>query len=226
MQTDLGRALATLQTPVFVACSRCEESYLQRAIQGGMCPDCRSTADAEALRANPAYRARVLTEWGVPARYAQPFDPVRQVPASVAAWDGRSPWLVRLHGASGLGKSFAAVELVWSLQVGLARWVAAHQLATVAYQEQLEYERSQGRAHREPWIIDDLGRGHSGGGWDLLHRVISRRYDGMLPTVITTNLSMREIAEASPAIADRMRDALEHTFRGASLRGPSGAQKA
>lgn len=58
-------------------------------------------------------------------------------------------------------------------------------------------------------ILDDFGRRGSGRDEEaILHSLLNTRYENMLPTVFTTNLSREELEESlGPALFDRLREA-------------------
>lgn len=58
-------------------------------------------------------------------------------------------------------------------------------------------------------VLDDLGGENTGQGWVLskVDAIITERYNRMLPTIITTNLGKKELAETYPGrIMDRLRN--------------------
>ncbi|MDT8901857.1 ATP-binding protein [Anaeroselena agilis] len=74
-------------------------------------------------------------------------------------------------------------------------------------------------------VIDDLGSEHTE-GWVLtkVDSIISERYNGLLPVIITTNLSSEQLKRTyAERIIDRMRSTMQEiTFSGQSLRTKAG----
>lgn len=114
----------------------------------------------------------------------------------------RFPCLV-LAGATGCGKSVAAA---WTIGEFGGVWI---------------YSTNLGKAQREPdlWhriltsgllVIDDVGAEYADDkGWfqGVLADVIIQRYDSMLPTVLTTNLTLARFVERYGArMGERVQD--------------------
>ncbi len=106
----------------------------------------------------------------------------------VEAWIGGEPrptFLV-LSGSKGVGKTTAAA---WASQhMGALRWVRAGELATIGLYDR---ERFDPIANARTLVLDDLGTEFNdakGAFRALFDLLINTRYDGMLRTIITTNL--------------------------------------
>lgn len=209
-------------------CSRCNEP--QRSFgkppENLICHDCMKQQDAADERWRRRNRpAATKGDWqkdaGIPERFIQKrFVAPKPWPLGLDRWLG-SPWSVALIGSVGVGKSFLAAEL--AVRVGLDRevrglWIRAAEVPYLAY--------SQGRAYElatfPVLVLDDLGRGHVGGGWEAVTEVVSMRYDRLLPTIITSNMSFGDLAAEHggrvEALADRFREGISVNLVGDSRR--------
>ena len=67
-------------------------------------------------------------------------------------------------------------------------------------------------------VLDDLGRGHLGRSWEAIGELLAARYDAELPTLISTNLALGQIAETDAHVADRLSEGLVIAMLGESRR--------
>ncbi|MGW3493121.1 ATP-binding protein [Streptomyces sp. NPDC001020] len=184
----------------------------------GIDPNTRLTDPVEPIPALQAAQARI------PARYR---GAVADHPA-VAAWvrevaqggrpgpegapglaEGRSLLIV---GTTGTGKTYQAYGAVRSLLIAgvRLRWkavTAADLYAELRPRPGHDGERELMDLARCPLlIIDDLGAAKSS-EWteEITMRLINRRYNAMLPTLITTNLGMADLrAHIGDRVASRL----------------------
>ncbi|PGH49698.1 ATP-binding protein [Streptomyces sp. Ru87] len=196
----------------------------------GIDPDAEPADPAEPLPALQAAQARI------PARYRAA---VADHPA-VAAWarevaqsgrpgpegapglaEGRSLLIV---GTTGTGKTHQAYGAVRSLLIAgvRLRWkavTAADLYAELRPRPGHDGERELLDLARCPLlIIDDLGASkHSEWTEEITMRLINRRYNAMLPTLITTNLGM---ADLRAHIGDRVASRLTEMTDRVILDGP------
>jgi hypothetical protein len=184
--------------------------------------DAWGAADVPVERFDEVVLGRKLAAMGVPAkdipaivgcelRDTEPLVRVRE-----AGWA-----LLVISGGVGCGKTTAAA---WWLSQGAQRpyllddlrpplYLRAPQLERVSRYDE---ERMVGIERAEKLVIDDLGTEYLDGKGalsKLLETVIDARYAAELPTLITTNLTLSEIAGDGEApglygerIADRIRD--------------------
>ncbi|MEU3692379.1 ATP-binding protein [Streptomyces narbonensis] len=196
----------------------------------GIDPSTKLTDPAEPLPALQAAQARI------PARYRAA---VADHPA-VAAWvrevaergrpgpegapglaEGRSLLIV---GTTGTGKTYQAYGAVRSLLIAgvRLRWkaiTAADLYAELRPRPGHDGERELLDLARCPLlIIDDLGAAKNS-EWteEITMRLINRRYNAMLPTLITTNLGM---ADLRAHIGDRVASRLTEMTDRVILDGP------
>ncbi|WP_236241523.1 ATP-binding protein [Streptomyces sp. CC228A] len=196
----------------------------------GLDPNAKLTDLAEPLPALQAAQARI------PARYRAA---VADHPA-VAAWvrevaeggrpgpegapglaEGRSLLIV---GTTGTGKTYQAYGAVRSLLIAgvRLRWkaiTAADLYAELRPRPGHDGERELMDLARCPLlIIDDLGAAKTS-EWteEITMRLINRRYNAMLPTLITTNLGM---ADLRAHIGDRVASRLTEMTDRVILDGP------
>jgi hypothetical protein len=150
----------------------------------------------------------IMFEAGVPARHIGNFPGCFDTRAVTEAslWDG-SGFLI-LSGGLGSGKSFAAAWVVKKYLRGhVSDWLERQTWAnakrageSVLWSGADEISGDKESALRTKraglLVIDDLGY-ESGDRTEraVLRNVISRRYDSALPTIVTTELVMADIAE-------------------------------
>mgnify|MGYP001563403832 CR=1 FL=1 len=182
--------------------------------------------------------------WGLPARFlAWDFDTYPGLSGgreTVRAWTScyNPPWLL-LSGSVGTGKTGLAVcayksaRLLW--REGAAFWTVAAMLEAVKAtfglddRERSEHDIMRRLQERIRFLVlDDLGAERpTEWAQDALRQVLLARYDRMLPTVMTTNLSLSELETwLGRRVMDRMRnDALVVALRGESLRQAQGTTR-
>ncbi|MFE5908717.1 ATP-binding protein [Streptomyces wedmorensis] len=177
----------------------------------GIDPNVKLTDPVEPVPALQAAQARI------PARYRAA---VADHPA-IAAWvrevaegapglsEGRSLLIV---GTTGTGKTYQAYGAVRSLLIAgvRLRWkaiTAADLYAELRPRPGHDGERELMDLARCPLlIIDDLGAAKNS-EWteEITMRLINRRYNAMLPTLITTNLGMTDLrAHIGDRVASRL----------------------
>ncbi|MFJ5875337.1 ATP-binding protein [Streptomyces sp. NPDC093088] len=144
--------------------------------------------------------AREVTEAAVaPSRGAR-----RQVTT------GPSLLMAGVVGAGKTHQAYGAVRLLVQNGVGV-RWratTAADLYAELRPRPGVDSERELAAVSRCPLlIIDDLGAAKAS-EWteEITYRLINRRYNLMLPTLITTNLTIRDLrAHVGDRVASRLR---------------------
>lgn len=202
---------------------------------GEMCEDCATAEKAareervrerelEQHRTDPAgllIRAgvpRLLAETEFEEPSAWPSDP-RRSNLILRDWEG-DPALVFLGGPTGTGKSMQACYLLRRHLVGggLGGFIRARRVPG-AYFGDADSGRAGLLESVNLLVLDDLGRGHPGGGWGAVGELIASRYGDKLPTIISSNLSLPEINSFDPHLASRLRDGLIMVLGGKDRRG-------
>jgi hypothetical protein len=216
------------------ACCQCGRP--EYGLVDGLCTACERGGGAarsaeEWIAAALADRAGTLAAVGVPPKYREPFEePVRwprdaKVALDIAAWQGM-PWSVFLTGNTGVGKTFLATELLWRNHVQpsgarSAGFVRASRVPGLVFGgarvRQLEVFSL---FDVEVLVIDEVGIGHPGGGWEALDEVIGQRWELELPTIVTSRWTLPEVAAAAARAADRLAEGLVATVEGRSRRRP------
>nr|WP_281381983.1 ATP-binding protein [Nocardiopsis mwathae] len=131
---------------------------------------------------------------------------VAWVEAAVASWRSRAtsepvpvPSLL-LYGPTGTGKTFAGFGALRRVaEAGLPRFGAEFAswpelLAQLRPGSGEEREQGLRRLMDAPWLLlDDLGRAKDS-AWteEILYRLVNHRYNVMLPTIITTNVPLKQ----------------------------------
>jgi len=220
-----------VEAPTCRLCGRPEYGLVD-----GLCTACERGSGAarsaeEWLAAALADRAGTLAALGVPPRYRAPFDEPEHWPRDakveldLAAWQG-VPWSVFLTGNTGVGKTFLATELLWRnyAQPSGARsagFVRASRVPGLVFGgprvRQLEVFSL---FEVDVLLIDELGVGHPGGGWEALDEVIAQRWELELPTIVTSRWTLAEVAAEAVSAADRLAEGLVATVAGRSRRRP------
>ncbi len=166
---------------------------------------------------------RVLTQPGVGAlrgRRLETFDGTAHLTGYRRAimFAARPSGLLTFLGPTGTGKTHLAAGILWAYteQRGLPLFLTAHDLLArlkatfgVAAEEPGNTATVTGRlATASLLVIDDLGA-HLATPWadTEIDSLINARYEAYLPTVVTSNLTLAELAARSPRFASRLRDA-------------------
>ncbi|MCD6385735.1 ATP-binding protein [Candidatus Sumerlaeota bacterium] len=116
-----------------------------------------------------------------------------------------SKTMLLILGEPGTGKTHLSIALIYELimqqEVHFIKWVTAENIAS-EYAFSFRDDSDMSPADIEDSLkqieflcIDDLGYEHlSEASVGLFHRIFCYRYDWMLPTIVTTNLELEEIA--------------------------------
>lgn len=120
-------------------------------------------------------------------------------------WDGKG--FLYLYGATGAGKSFAAawrvyygllqqVEKDWSSPSKWPEAVKARGSWYSAFSVCLERKNLYDACAASVLILDDLGsEARTEGNKSVINELVSVRYNEMRPTIITSNLGLRDLEE-------------------------------
>ena len=218
-------------------CSRC--GGREFGLVEGLCLACERdrrawARSAEWIAAARADRAGTLAALGVPPKYREPFaEPARwprdpKVEADVAGWQG-VPWSVFLTGNTGVGKSFLATELLWrnhlrasgELEVRSALFVRASRVPGLVFGRGGGNDLDPLRlVEVEVLVIDELGLGHPGGGWEALDDLIAQRWERQSATIVTSRWTLAQVAAEAVSAADRLAEGLVARVEGRSRRRP------
>lgn len=212
---------------VFSQCSECGESFTGMP-ESGICVECGQKAKrkAEAERFKGLTRYQHLIRAGAPERIARTefTDQIKSDRAGrslALRWDGE-PWSLFIFGPNGTGKTMLACEV---LHLALrqrfgGRFVRASRVPGYYFSGEQEDIRKMHRLYTAGClVVDELGRGHPGGGWAALGELIGNRYDSERMTIVTSNDDLETVAEHDPHLADRLNDGLLVHLGGESLRG-------
>ena len=220
---------ATKKELVFEPCKQC--GVQQTNLEDGLCWDCENKARTEGrLDAIRDDRQGTLVACGVPKRFARiPFqeplhsitDPRRPDIDILKAWPPSTgdPWAITLGGPVGTGKTVTSCEKLfrWRCTGRDGYFVRATQVPEAYFTTGKAPTR--GYLERMPLLIlDDVGRGHLGRAWEAVGELLAYRHAEELPTVVTTNLGLREIADHDAHIADRLTEGLVIHLGGDSRR--------
>lgn len=223
------RLLALVNNPpegMHWRCVRCGVPHVSAPPADSICFDCHRP---ERTRT----RASFLTDADAPERHRAGFSepgsgglqaawPADRNGVSCLSWlGGAQGWSLLLVGEPGVGKSAIAAELLYREMRDRRRsggWLRASLIA--------RYTLSS-KAHEIAWateagvlVMDDLGRGHEAdAAWGCVAEVACARWDGNLPTIFTSNMTLKEIVARNAALADRLRDGMVCRVTGESLRG-------
>lgn len=150
-------------------------------------------------------RAALMMPPDVPKRFRREVAQARETLAlhSARLWDGKG--FLYIHGDTGTGKSFAAAwriyhdilaaigrywdnPQVWGrMGRSKARWFSAYSVCI----DKANFYEAQGAAFL---VLDDLGcETKTPANCAALNELVSVRYNGMLPTVITSNCDLYEL---------------------------------
>jgi len=180
-------------------CGQCGQP--EYGLIDGLCAGCeraiRAAKNAEKrLAAALADQAGTLAGFGVPPRYCEPFEEPESWPrdpktaVGIDAWRGEL-WLLFLTGHTGVGKSFIATELLWRAYLrraglGTARFVRASRVPGLVFGGERSGDDGEVVAAMglrpplatlvdvEVLVLDELGLGHPGGGWEALDDLAGR----------------------------------------------------
>lgn len=213
-ETPLGDLVSFPPEPKStVTCPGCGQDWTY--LTGKLCPECQEREKRERAqrewREQEAFEARrdqALKRSGAPGRvtavtFREPsrWPTARGAEVPVSEWEG-VPELVTFQGDTNSGKTTLAAELLY--RSGGGSWVVAADIADTkikdwpAFVELLETPRVL--------VVDELGRGHKGDAWEYVYRLVGGRWDDLLPTIITTNLTAADLNAAHPALARRIRE--------------------
>lgn len=152
------------------------------------------------------YLSRLLSEIGVPQRHAESLANYRESISVKTALEWTYRGFLMLCGNTGIGKSFTAVCLLRkylksriSDHMDKYTWKdAEHSAASAAWINAAELSADREAiatakiAHL--LVLDDFGGdGEMKANHSTINRVVSARYDAMLPTIITTELTIESI---------------------------------
>ncbi len=164
---------------------------------------CEACQAAQAARDARLARESRATLTGIPERYWHssftdllergfPGDAV----LAAQAWASHGGGLL-LFGPVGTGKTTVAAAAAWTRALQRpVRWLPARLLGLMATAEYGSAEHQAGRAlaqGRRALVLDDLGR-EGPGAAALLANVIEARIDAQAPLLVTSNLSLDELA--------------------------------
>lgn len=201
------------------------------------CPTCLRNAalerfDDELLNAGIGRRYATI-EWS-DLELVDPLPQLKRASSAIDAAIAEGDHLL-LSGPPGSGKTQAGVLLVKdALRAGHRAWIL--NLGLTAIQIRGSYDRKDGPTEKtvidraslaELLVIDDLGAGESGGAQveqRLLYAILEQRQNAGRSTVITTNLSPREVADRLGArLFGRLQPLAVFPFRhGRNFRRPTG----
>jgi hypothetical protein len=212
-------------------CLGCGKSGTWR--EDGICESCvqdaRHRANEAGDEADPGHlsgdRIATLVACGVPRRQARiefekptvwPHDP-RRPDLTLDKWT-REPWSALLTGPVGSGKTVIAAEMLYRRRCDgeTCRYIRASGVPRLYFSgKNREFDglKSVGLL-----VLDDFGRGHLGRACEAVGELLAARYDDELPTIITTNFSLQEIAKFDAHIADRLSEGLLIAMLGDSRR--------
>jgi hypothetical protein len=152
------------------------------------------------------YLSRLLSEIGVPRRHLESLANYRESISVKTALEWTYRGFLMLCGNTGIGKSFTAVCLLRKYlksripdHMDRHTWVEAeHSRAGTAWinAPELYGDREAIATAKSAYllVLDDFGGdGDMKANHSTINRVISARYDAMLPTVITTELAIESI---------------------------------
>lgn len=174
------------------------QAYVNQTLEKALASPDKSVQEPE--RDGKIHIITQLSRAETPSRHVESLNCLERKPIIevVDRWRKTKQWLLLLGGEVGVGKSFAAAYW-FSRHIskhGLsatfpARWVQANDLL---HMDKAEYKRLW---WANAVVIDDLGAEYySEKGWflSILYSILSHRYDNMLKTIITTNLSTDKLA--------------------------------
>jgi len=173
----------------------------------------RERLSAELQRRADNIQAHLASRCGVPKRYLgcsqETWD--GRFPVALASWNG-DPDTVLLIGPTGTGKTHLAIATLRS-------WVLRGQdglyLSMVPALTLLKSDLERGRELLAVWaaqpllVFDDFGREQrTDYAVDMIRYLVESRYNAMLPTIVTTNLSDNDLAKYDSPLASRLASGL------------------
>lgn len=215
-----------------------------------MCPECRKEADAkqaqeERERSEANYRAHLVKRIGIPPRFADAtlasYQPSTERAEKVLAACRRyvETWVERrekgssliLSGDVGTGKT----HLACAIAKAIALKYDAHAKYTTVAQVVRRVRATYGPDARESeqavfdrlskldlLVLDEVGV-QSGSNHEhmTLFEIVNRRYENVLPTIVISNLGVKELSEAiGERLVDRLREhGAAMAFKWGSYRG-------
>lgn len=146
------------------------------------------------------------------------MDAATEFAKALRSYDGEA-WLVML-GNSGVGKTHLA-QRIWDWWCKTGRWYVEEGTGAnltrsgqfcrwsdfIAECKRGDFSRAEDLAMDYFVVLDDIGAGAEAKGWvaDKLYHVLEMRLVKKLPTILTANLSMEQLAERYDArIASRL----------------------
>jgi DNA replication protein DnaC len=151
-----------------------------------------------------------------------------EIISAIMAWR-QNPISLVLHGQAGRGKSTVMFLLVrQAIQkygIGCIRWIKSKNLDDQMVADFNNYSDTSfciaKFAESDILFLDDLGIERSGERTERdYYDLIDKRWEDMKPTIITTNLSPKEIeTKFGPRIYSRLKDSKWLHFDGPDLRG-------
>lgn len=218
--------------PLSAECQSCQDTgYVVTGNTASRCPEC----DAR-FRASIGHRLRAVA--GIPERFAgSTFDAADltlhdDLPTMYEAgrrWVSRKgkPWLVVI-GMRGCGKTRLSTACANALidNGREVRFIEAAEFVDETRKRQGEFGASEAYrddiAHSPYLVLDELAGGDLNTDFkaETIERLIRIRYNDELPLLITSNLSMKAIAEKCERAASRLMEEAEIVIasRGVDLR--------
>jgi len=185
---------------------------------------------------NQAERARIAESALIPPRYRGGFDTFFETPENLEVRKRMLEWAENysqesrgmvLHGATGTGKTHLACATLREVQLYKTQDVQYMNISklfmclidSMKYGPKdpgdecmTEFEIIEKMTGVDLLLLDDLGvEKASDYSAARLYSIINGRYDAMRPTIITTNISLEEIASRLGSLGERIVDRLVET---------------
>lgn len=201
------------------SCTKCNGvgSYLvgpEVAVRGltiGQRVECECAEEFRETERN-AKRSRLWNASGVPSRYqsARLTDLPEAAREAITAWIGTPDGWIYLWGGVGTGKTHTAAAIVRETcrQMWTTLWASASDAACKICERGGEAELSRLRGCGV-LVLDDLAlRVPNAQQSEALYRLLDHRYGEQKPTIITSNVSVDDLAKVAgfDRIADRIRE--------------------